>query len=192
MSNWENYYQKTSEKPPRPLLVESLSFLSQKNNALDIGAGALNDTRYLLKENFKEVIAIDSAPASLELSHKIKDSRFTYHLLKVENYAFPSRHFNLVNAQLSLPFLLKKDFLKVWEAIKQTLRPEAILCGQLFGNNDEWNTPKSQMTFLTREEVLELLKDYEVIKFQEIERNDSATENLSKHSHIFNLILKKL
>jgi len=59
MSLWPQYIEKTKNKPPRRLLVQALGFVKNKNAALDLGAGAFNDTRYLLQAGFKKVIAVD-------------------------------------------------------------------------------------------------------------------------------------
>ena len=53
MSHWSQYIAKTKNKSPRPLLVRALSYVKNKNKALDLGAGALNDSRYLLENGFK-------------------------------------------------------------------------------------------------------------------------------------------
>jgi hypothetical protein len=52
MSEWDSYYKKLADKPPRPLLVRAISYGEdfQYKDALDIGAGTLNDSVRLLEE----------------------------------------------------------------------------------------------------------------------------------------------
>lgn len=48
------------------------------------------------------------------------------------------------------------------------------------------------MVFLTKEQVLELLKsDFEIIKFKEIEKDEKTALERMKHWHIYNVIAKK-
>jgi hypothetical protein len=47
------------------------------------------------------------------------------------------------------------------------------------------------MTFLTKDEVLELFKDFEIIIFKEIEKDMKTGLDKMKHWHIFSVIAKK-
>lgn len=47
------------------------------------------------------------------------------------------------------------------------------------------------MTFLEKEQVLELLKDFEIIKFDEIEKDATTGLGDIKHWHIYNIIARK-
>ena len=47
------------------------------------------------------------------------------------------------------------------------------------------------MTFLTKEQVIELFKDFEIIEFKEVEKDDFTAFGKMKHWHIFNVIAKK-
>ena len=48
------------------------------------------------------------------------------------------------------------------------------------------------MTFLTREQVIELFENFKIIKFIEVEKDDFTGLGKMKHWHIFNVIAKKL
>ena len=56
---WREYYNRTRNRKPAPLLVEAVS-LAKKGVALDLGAGALPDSKYISKKGFR-VIAIDNS-----------------------------------------------------------------------------------------------------------------------------------
>ena len=47
------------------------------------------------------------------------------------------------------------------------------------------------MIFLKRENVLNLLKDFKIIKFEEIEEDGVTALGKEKHWHIYNIIAKK-
>ena len=63
--------------------------------------------------------------------------------------------------------------------------------GNFFGNNDKWKSTKEEITFFTKEQVIELFKDFEIIEFKEVERDDFTGLGKMKHWHIFNVIAKK-
>ena len=63
---WRDYYRNTRARPPRPLTLKALPHVPSRNQALDLGAGALNDSRYLLAEGFAHVTALDQTPVAAE------------------------------------------------------------------------------------------------------------------------------
>ena len=48
------------------------------------------------------------------------------------------------------------------------------------------------MTFLTKEQVLDLFKDFEIIEFKENEKDGKTGLGKIKHWHTFNVIAKKV
>lgn len=48
------------------------------------------------------------------------------------------------------------------------------------------------MTFLTKKQVMELIKDFEIIEFKEIEKDGFTGLGKRKHWNIFNVIARKL
>ena len=63
---WEDFYKITKDRPPWPLLVQAVSLLSQRKDALDLGCGAGRDTRFLLEQGFT-VTAVDNDPHAIVL-----------------------------------------------------------------------------------------------------------------------------
>ena len=58
--------------------------------------------------------------------------------------------------------------------------------------NDSWNEIRKEMVFLSKEQVIELFKDFEIIEFKEVEKDDYTGLGKMKHWHIFNIIAKKI
>lgn len=48
------------------------------------------------------------------------------------------------------------------------------------------------MTFLTKEQAMELFENFEIIRFKEIEKDDLTGLGKMKHWHIFDVIAKKV
>ena len=93
--------------------------------------------------------------------------------------------------RISLPFCNKKDFEKLWDKIKKSIVEDGYFAGNLFGINDEWKDKKAEMTFFTKEKVLKLFNDFEIIEFKEIEKDGTTGLGKMKHWHIFNIIANK-
>ncbi|MES2006614.1 MAG: methyltransferase domain-containing protein [Patescibacteria group bacterium] len=188
--DWPKYFELTKDKPPRPLLVKALSFVKEKGNALDIGAGALNDSLHLLAEGFTHVTALDKEPIAQEIAQGLPADTFAYVISSAEDFDFPRNTFNLVNAQYALPFISKESFNGVWSKIKDSLKEEGIFTGQLFGERDEWAN-NGDMTFHTEAEVRRLLSDFEVLDFEEKEKDQPTASGVMKHWHVFHFIVRK-
>lgn len=57
---------------------------------------------------------------------------------------------------------------------------------------DSWVNIKEQMVFLSKEQVLELFKDsFEIIEFNEVEKDGKTGLGKTKHWHIYNIIARK-
>jgi len=75
--------------------------------------------------------------------------------------------------------------------MKRSLALGGIFAGQLFGTQDEWNTPQRDMTFHSKEEVLKSLSGMEVLHFVEANKEGSLANGLPKHWHVFHIIARK-
>lgn len=193
MSLWKNWYEfveLTKNKPPRKLLVKALPFVKERNTALDLGAGALNDSIYLLSEKFAHVIAVDKEPVATEIAKELPSERFTYKISSLEDFSFSPEVVDLINAQYALPFVQPESFDEVWENIGNSLKVGGIFTGQLFGDRDEWNGRKN-MTFHTKDQALKLLSNFETVDFEEEEADKPTAAGIMKHWHVFHFIARK-
>lgn len=187
---WHNFFVGTKGISPRPLLVKALSFVHRRDMALDFGAGALNDSMYLLSEGFRKVTAVDRLSVGAETIDKLPADRFEYVISTFEDFKFPQDAYDLVNAQYSLPFIYPEAFDDVLKGIISSLKPGGIFAGQLFGDRDEWNGHK-RMLFHTRREAEKLLSDLTVLQFVEEEQDRLVAGGKTKHAHIFHFIVRK-
>lgn len=65
--------------------------------------------------------------------------------------------------------------------------------GNFFGMNDSWANIKKQMVFLSKEQVLELFEDsFEIVHFNEVQKDGKTGLGKMKHWHIYNVIAKKI
>ena len=83
MTDWQTYIKNTSKRAPRTLLVKALEYITEKNAALDLGAGALNESRLLIERGFKKVIALDITE-SPDLIKGLDKKVFQFKKIKIE------------------------------------------------------------------------------------------------------------
>ena len=188
-----DYFAETREKPVPALLVKALESINKKGKAIDIGAGALRSSRYLLDQGF-EVTAIDSSPLFAAEAQRIQHKKFRYKTVTVEAFDFPQQNYDLVAAMFSLPFCHPKIYDVTFRHIKHSLKYGGIFCGQFFGTRDEWaQMYPLTMTFHTEKQIRTLLGGFEILSLAEEEKEDGQTvTGIPKHWHVFHVIARKL
>jgi len=155
--------------PPRSLLIRAADLAESKDHALDAGAGALNATRYLLSAGFKHVTALDSSPVSQTVAAELRREQVRFVLSRFEDYDYPDRAYEFVNAEFSLPFISAAAFPSVFTKLMASVKIGGLYTGQLFGPNDSWNLPESGMNFHSRSDVERLLHRWTLLELTEEE-----------------------
>lgn len=192
MKSIEKYYDNTESHIPRnnvKYFVEEIK--SNPENAIELGCGAGNDTVYLIKNSWN-VLAIDREDVEERISNRLNQK-------EIEKFRFQKQEFeslelersNLIIANYCLPFCTKDKFEELWNKIKASILDKGYFIGNFFGINDSWNATKPEMIFLSKEQVMELFKDFEIIRFKEIEKDALTGLGKMKHWHIFDVIAKK-
>src|SRR6266508_104600 len=194
-NGWKEYYQKIKGRPPRPLLLDALTYFTAESpgtqrTAIDLGCGDGTETAVLLEQGWN-VLAIDGEPASIQhLLAKVPkegQARLQTQLAKFENVSLPSA--DLIHASYSLPFCAPEHFdafcVKIMNAVKSGRR----FAGQFFGVRDSW-ADSPDMTFHTEEQVRKMLENFEIEYFHEMDEDGSAVSG-PKHWHVFTIIARK-
>jgi tellurite methyltransferase len=184
---WNDYLQQTKLSKPRPLLVKALGYVHKKEQALDLGAGAMNDAHFLVSEGF-HVVAIDSNPMVAE---HVKDENIEVIISEFDAYAFPEEIFDLVSAEYALPFNASDTFNEMFLNLGKSLKIGGIFAGQFFGNEDEWKDDE-KMTFHTKAEVDTLLTGFTVHVCNEVKEVRKTAAGDDKFWHVFNVIAEKI
>jgi len=187
---WSDYFEITRNNPPSKLLVKALEYVVKKDKAIDIGAGALKDTRFLLENGF-DVTAVDKSDLMAKEAKAIKSEKLHCVVSSFADFDFQKDEFDIASAMYALPFNSPESFDVVFVKIKGSLVKGGIFCGQFFGVHDAWSDDK-KMTFHTKEQVEKLLFDMGVILLDEEEKNDKTANGKMKHWHIFHFVAMKL
>ncbi len=188
--SWSDFYRATKDNPHWPLMERAAALAQRKKYALDLGCGAGRDTRYLLAKGW-HVTAVDREAEAIALLAELPQERLTAVQSSIEDFEFKPETYDFVNAQFSLPFITRSRFDDAFARLKSSLWPSGIFAGQFFGIHDGWNTPESDMTFLTREEIDDLLSDMQVIELTEEERMGTVASGAPKYWHAFHVIARR-
>jgi len=121
-ANWGQFYGFTKDSPPWPLLMRAAALASRGGQALDLGAGAGRDTRYLLEQGF-QVTAVDSEPRSVTLLAALPQDHLQVVQSSFEDFPFAFAIYDLISAQFALPFMPKERFATVFGRLKAALAP---------------------------------------------------------------------
>ena len=185
--NWANFTKVTRNHPHWTLLEKTAALIGQPGHALDLGCGAGRDTRYLLSQGWS-VTAVDSNYNAIAILAELPQEHLRVVQSSFEDFTYGHEAFDLISAQFALPFNPKASFNDVFTRIKQAIKPGGYFTGQFFGIYDEWNTPETDMTFLTREQVYELLSDMKLVELTEEDKMGSTATRGPKHWHVFHVI----
>ena len=190
VSRWSDFFNATKDHPHWPLVEKTVRLLARTGQALDFGCGAGRDTRYLLAQGWS-VTAVDREPAAIALLAELPQEQLRVVQSSFEDFAYGHEMYDLVSAQFALPFIPKMHFTAVFTRIKQAITPGGMFTGQFFGIHDEWNTPDTDMTFLTREQIDKLLGDMQIKDITEENRIGTTAIGGSKRWHVFHVIAQK-
>lgn len=194
--DWALYYQRTSQRPPRPLLLEALALWHGElpAQAVDLGAGAGNETSHLLQLGW-HVHAIDTEQASLDrLQERNKeqlDTRLTTECARFTTLTWPTPAPQLVMAFYALPFQTPDELTQSWNQIEAHIAPGGLFVGQFFGDQDEWRETKG-MTFLPTTDIKAKLNGWTIHHFKEvIDPHGMLASGERKHWHYYDIIASK-
>lgn len=194
--NWPGYFDSVAGKEPREALVEAAATFADPADrfAIDLGCGEGRDTAELLRRGFR-VLAIDGHPEGIErlrarhdLAPKHRDRLETRVQLFEDLLGLPEC--DLLNASFSLPFCPPDHFSRVWSLLTSAIVPGGLFSGQLFGDRHTWASIADR-SHQTRDVAERLLEGFDVIRFDEEERDAESFEGTPMHWHLFHIIARR-
>lgn len=197
---WTEYRRRTKEKLPKKPLVKLLDKL-EPGKAIELGPGSGIDTLYLLEKGW-QVLGVDSASGTEEdirslISTKKEEAlaNFSFINQSFEKLELEKEEYDLLVGFNSVFFCSPEKFNDFFETLTGSIKPQGYLLINLLGKKDDWNKTGSRYkTFLEKEEILELLKDFEVdentIKEREFDSKTTISK-IPKHWHTFFICAKK-
>ncbi len=188
----EKYYNITKNSKPHANVVNFLKLNIDPATAIDLGCGAGRDTIALLKYNWN-VLAIDKEDTEAIIKEQLsKEEQRRFEFLKSVFGEMNLPKANLIVANFSLPFSKKEYFNLIWNKINNSLLKGGYFVGNFFGKKDSWVKHKKHLIFLSENEVKDLFTDFELIQFNEIEKDAKIASGEEKHWNIYDVIAKKI
>ena len=174
-------------------MVGLLEYL-KPGKAIELGPGAGTDTLYMIEKGW-EVLGIDSdLGTENDIRNMLKisgnfDNKFSFLNQQFEELCLEKESCDLVVGFNSLFFCPPEYFQEFFQRISEAIKPGGYLLVNLLGKNDDWNKSEdSRKTFLSKEEILELLKNFEIedngIKENEFDKETTMSKTM-KHWHTF-------
>jgi SAM-dependent methyltransferase len=189
--DWEAYYRKTRDRPPRPTLLDALDRFAAPGFAVDLGCGEGRDTIELLRRGW-HVLAIDQELAAIEGLRARPDlpkaGRLETEVAAFEDAIWPK--VDLVNASFTLFFCRDGGFPALWRKIVASLRPGGPFAGQLLGEHDSW-AGRADVVIHDAAALDRLIAGLEP-EMRRVEETDAVTpRGEAKHWHLHHLVLRK-
>ena len=191
MKNMDKYYENTTNARPNYTVKKFIELNVKTGNAVELGCGAGRDTVCLIKNGWN-VLAIDREDVESRIVVKLEAEELKQFKFLKQNFEdIELEKNNLIVANFSLPFCNKNNFKELWNKIDNSILKDGYFVGNFLGENDEWKITKEEMTFLTKEQIIELFSNFEIIEFKEVEKDGITGLGQMKHWHVFNGIAKK-
>ena len=177
---------------PNALVVDAVRRLGAGNGrALDIGAGPLNDTLFLLEAGWS-VDAVDRDPLVRPIAAKLNNPHLNFIPDDIRRVSLEPGAYSLVVALHVLPFLPRTDFFQLIPSIVGSLSKGGILCCTLFGIRDTWaRRSPGKSTFLHRSEATSLFAGLQSIVFAELMYDGVGVQNEPKFWHVFRCMFRR-
>lgn len=191
----DRFINRTKKLPARTQFVNWLSDL-KPGKAIELGAGAGNETAFMLKNDW-EVLAIDINPKSQdsinELINDEERKRFVFKRDAFQCLKLEKESADLIVAINSLHFCEKEECERLIKEIKNSLRKDGQFIGTFLGLKHDWyKENKEQYTFLTKEELKEILIGFEVSEESIREHEfDQEKDGQKVHWHEYWVKVKK-
>jgi len=183
----KTYAELSKGKKANFFVRRAFKLLNKAESALDVGAGSLRNTKFLLEKGL-DVTALDLDPIILEAAAAVNNERLTASVADITKFEY-SNKYDLVLSINVLSFLTKGALLELLPKLKNSLAQDGILCVTLFGVSDEW-AHKENMSFFDCDEAKALFDDMNLVVFIEEESEGTLIQGGPKHWHLFRIIAK--
>jgi len=186
---------------PRETLLNALAAYGPTDAAnpplaVDVGCGEGRDTRELLSRGWR-VTAFDATPLAIERliarTGEQERGRLDARVLGFEDVATDSilpRAAQLINASFALPFCHPDAFPALWAWIVKTIVRGGLFAGQIFGDRDEWASIRPGSHY-SRDQTLALLAPFDLLHFEEVDKEGGDALGITKHHHLFHVVARK-
>ena len=186
VSTWSEYFASMLDKPLHPIFRQIDSWLPSQGKALELGAGVGHGVVHLVELGLN-VTAIDAEPEAVRIirerapSANVIESRF-------EDVEIPVETYDVVIAGFSFFFLNQVEFSDFWPRLLRSMKPGCVFAAEFLGLKDNW----VKQGYLGHEyaEVRCLLQPFEILYWEEAERDGKTSQGSDKHWHVYHVVAR--
>lgn len=186
--SWSAYYEATLEKPVHPIYAELEPFLPVGGVALELGCGVGHGVLWFLEHGFA-VIANDAEDEALAIVRSRLPDGAEVSFLPGRFEDIPLPRADVVVAGFSLFFLEAEAFRAFWHRHVASMQPGCVFAGQFLGIHDDW--ADRGYTVHDAASLRQDLEGFEILHWEEAERDGETAMREPKHWHIFHVVARR-
>jgi len=190
----KKFYEKTLTIKHHPRTESAVvADKTRLQKAIDCGCGTGADMAYIAQAGY-QVSGFDVTFDAIEIcQQRFKDST----AIKVTQASFESFTYpqtSLIIANASLFFAQPESFQQTWLKLISNLVSGGVFAGDFMGLKDDWaRGHSSPITALSKDQVMMLFEDFDLLEFHERDETGETRVGVSKHWHTYSVIaIKKL
>ncbi len=158
----------------------------RKDAALDLGAGNLRDSKFLLSAGFKKVVAVDKCPEA----KKYVRPGIEFHAASITEFRPKKAAFDFVTCCNTLFHIEKEEVNVVFENVWRSLRPRGVFTFNVLGEHDDWAVLKPDSTTFSEEDLAFLCHRFQLVQKREWHYRVKRVKQFC-HVHEFCIVLRK-
>lgn len=185
---WEEYFDACLTKPLHPLYRELDKYLPPSGHAYELGCGVGHGAMHLLSKGFS-VTAVDINPTALMALERRLPEGAPVELVRSSIEELEMKPCDVVVAGFALFFLAPDDLRSFWSRLQSALKPGGLFMGDFLGERDQWAA--EGFTSLTGQQVEGMLSQFDLLHFEEVERDGFTVQGTPKHWHVFHVIARR-
>lgn len=195
IGRWDQFLVDTYQRGSSALAKKVLMYTESRTHAIDLGAGAMNDSDFFLEEGFESVLAVDASPETALYAKSVARKygrRFEFRNSRFSDIDYQPESADLVHSNYALHFHGKTGFDILMNAVTSCVRLGGLLSAVFLGSEDSWRETKGFLPYLTEGEVEKFLVGFEKIEFRESKRDGHMTDRTPKFWHTFEVIARRV
>jgi ubiquinone/menaquinone biosynthesis C-methylase UbiE len=159
-----------------------------KLNALDLGCGTGNNTKFLIDFGFKKVIGVDGSKAALLVAKKrIRSKKCQFLKTNFNNMKFKKNYFNLILDRGSLTHNNKDQIKKNIKKIHNSLKKNGFFISHMFNKKHTEFTKSTffkksmnlkkpiNSSFFDKAEINKIFRSFKIISIRDSNRKELKT-----------------
>ena len=156
--------------------------------AIELGCGIGHGLLFLLEKGY-EVYGVDNSSYALGILRERLPHGANAHLIEADMASWPLPKADVIAAGFSLFFLNQEELEAFMPRVIEAIKPGGLFAGQFLGKNDEWASRGHGL--MDAETLREMFRDFEVIHFDEVQREGETTLKQAKFWHVFHVVARK-